>query len=346
MANIMINKICNLQCPYCFANKFVNKDTCKDENNISLENFERALDFVTFNNSDDCRLGIIGGEPTLHPQFEELVKKALNRAGRKEVLLFTNGICLDKYIDIFNDSRIGVLINLNSPEDIGEEKYKRIEKALLEINKKEGNKGKISLGVNLYDEKKDYSYAIEMCKKIDTKNLRVSVVVPNTEDKRNSCAEEYFLRMKPMVLKFFKECRKNNIIVHYDCNIMPKCVLNDDEYAWMQSYVKEFIGTINYPSNLLDFPSCEPVIDVLPDLTAVRCFGCSDLKVKIADFYDINHLSSFFENKIDCFSNNLSMNPKCRECYDRHIGRCNGGCIAFKKEKLEKLRDISIILDR
>ncbi len=35
MANIMINEDCNLRCPYCFANEFVNKKT----NNVTEENF-------------------------------------------------------------------------------------------------------------------------------------------------------------------------------------------------------------------------------------------------------------------------------------------------------------------
>lgn len=42
MANIMMTDVCNLRCPYCFANEFVNKDT----NEISEENFNRAVDFI------------------------------------------------------------------------------------------------------------------------------------------------------------------------------------------------------------------------------------------------------------------------------------------------------------
>ena len=35
MANIMLTDTCNLRCPYCFANEFVNKSA----NEISIENF-------------------------------------------------------------------------------------------------------------------------------------------------------------------------------------------------------------------------------------------------------------------------------------------------------------------
>lgn len=42
MANVMITQRCNLSCPYCFANEFTNNNT----NDITIENFIKALDFI------------------------------------------------------------------------------------------------------------------------------------------------------------------------------------------------------------------------------------------------------------------------------------------------------------
>lgn len=42
MANIMLTDVCNLRCPYCFANEFVNVD----KNEISEQNFKKAVDFI------------------------------------------------------------------------------------------------------------------------------------------------------------------------------------------------------------------------------------------------------------------------------------------------------------
>ena len=66
MANIMMTDVCNLRCPYCFANEFVNKDT----NEISEENFRKAVDFIVGDGSHSS-VGLIGGEPTVHSHFEE-----------------------------------------------------------------------------------------------------------------------------------------------------------------------------------------------------------------------------------------------------------------------------------
>lgn len=42
MANIMLTDACNLKCPYCFANEFVNKD----KNDITEEAIDEAKDFI------------------------------------------------------------------------------------------------------------------------------------------------------------------------------------------------------------------------------------------------------------------------------------------------------------
>ena len=84
MGNIMINEVCNLQCPYCFANKYVNGDTSTD---ITYANFKKAVDWVnrgetaeSWNpNIEPPRIGVIGGEPTVHPQFQDLLMYAVGQ---------------------------------------------------------------------------------------------------------------------------------------------------------------------------------------------------------------------------------------------------------------------------
>ena len=64
MANIMLTYRCNLNCSYCFANEFVNKKNT----DINVTNFRKAVEFFT--RAGDVSIGLIGGEPTLHPAFD------------------------------------------------------------------------------------------------------------------------------------------------------------------------------------------------------------------------------------------------------------------------------------
>ena len=342
MPNIMINKICNLQCPYCFANKFVNNKCYEDENNITLENFEKALNFI----SSQSAVGIIGGEPTLHPKFRELINMALSRENIEHILIFSNGIELEKYADLIANERISLLINTNSPEDIGENQYKKVLNTIKTFSEKfDLPNQKISLGVNIYSNKKDYSYIFEPLKILGGKELRISVVVPNTNEKRNMSTFEYFNRIKPTLFEFIKQCKEHDVMPYYDCNNFPACLWNEEEIKFIDEYLQEFKEKYQYCSNLLELPHCRPVIDILPDLRAVRCFGCSDDYTPICNFKSLEDLKKFFEKEIDSYAVNIPMDEECKNCYCMHNDNCSGGCLAFKRNRLVKNRDISNIIN-
>lgn len=79
--NIVITGKCNRSCPYCFAKGKMQSDTDAGNKNtgpvaISLQNFDKCLDFLK--KSSRRRLNILGGEPTLHPVFEELIRHSLD----------------------------------------------------------------------------------------------------------------------------------------------------------------------------------------------------------------------------------------------------------------------------
>ena len=119
MANLMITKQCNLHCSYCFANEFVNKQ--KDI--MSFENFMKCMKFLSYNPKE--RIGLIGGEPTTHPELDKILAAIIDSPFRS-ACLFTNGILLDQFINELRNARFQILINLNSPENIGRDAFDRI----------------------------------------------------------------------------------------------------------------------------------------------------------------------------------------------------------------------------
>ena len=91
MPNIAFLNYCNLQCPYCFANKFITEE----EKQLITE--EQLLTILDFLDQTPCnRIGIIGGEPTLHPCLAEYIDICFDRLyDLKNVTIFSNGIYLD-----------------------------------------------------------------------------------------------------------------------------------------------------------------------------------------------------------------------------------------------------------
>lgn len=335
LPNIMLTYRCNLRCSYCFANEFVNGSNVE----ISLENFKRAIEFLTIKGENI--VGLIGGEPTIHPLFGEFLKELKENEKILRATIYTNGLKIGEFLKYLENPKFYVLVNCNAPGIIGLDNYKRMQSQLDQVYMIEDAKNRISLGINLFSNNMEYSYIFELAKRYDVHRIRMSVTVPNLDENKDQCSLDYLRKRKESVLKFIKECAENQILPYYDCNSIPECIWNDKEL----SEIKEIINGFGVKrTNLIGFHSfCKPVIDILPDLRAVRCFGMSDfLKASITEFNDVDELRDYFVNMIDSYVYHMACERECIDCHQRQIQRCAAGCMAFVQHKLNLISEAKI----
>ena len=86
LAIVEINSACNLTCPVCFADSAVGKGGHK-----SLAEVEAMLDAVVKAEGEPDLVQLSGGEPTIHPDFWEIVAAARARPIR-HIMVNTNGV--------------------------------------------------------------------------------------------------------------------------------------------------------------------------------------------------------------------------------------------------------------
>ncbi len=86
LAIVEINEACNLSCPVCFADSSV-----KREAHRPLAEVARMLDILVESEGEPDLVQLSGGEPTLHPQFFEILDAAKARPIR-HLMLNTNGL--------------------------------------------------------------------------------------------------------------------------------------------------------------------------------------------------------------------------------------------------------------
>lgn len=328
MSNIMLIDACNLACPYCFANEFVNKN----RNEITEEAFALATDFIVGDGTHQT-IGLIGGEPTLHSKFDLFMRKLIRDTRVKGILVYTNGLLLDNYWDVITHPKTHLLINCNSPTDIGKKNYHRLLTNLEVLLKRKEFKENVTLGINLYKPDFEDEYLLELLTMYGFNHVRVSITVPNIECNRNTDAHKYFIAMKPKLLQFFLNLLEKNIVPNFDCNKIPSCLISDNEIKLFQKYLKnpELEGLITNSNISTRIVKCAPVIDIRQDLTAVRCFGLSEVtKQNILDFKGIRDLENYYLRSIDAYAYNTVYSDKCKDCYDRKTLKCSGGCYAFK----------------
>ena len=83
---VEVTDACNLRCPICYANSGPERQTHR-----SLEVIESMLDAVVANEGEPDIVQISGGEPTIHPQFFEILDAAKRRPIR-HLMVNTNGV--------------------------------------------------------------------------------------------------------------------------------------------------------------------------------------------------------------------------------------------------------------
>ena len=87
---IEVTDACNLRCPTCYAMSGPERQTHR-----SLEQIEAMLDLAVRNEKEPSIVQISGGEPTIHPQFFEILDAARRRPVQ-HLMINTNGIRIAK----------------------------------------------------------------------------------------------------------------------------------------------------------------------------------------------------------------------------------------------------------
>lgn len=314
MPNIALLNYCNLSCPYCFANEFIEEK----KQYINFEQLEIIFNFLSKKPNQIKKIGLIGGEPTLHPDFKEILKKTISFCQQYNLnspLVFSNGILIEQYAKFFSqDAKL--LLNLNEPDIVNKEKYSQILSSIKKLDQLGALEHNVTFGINIYPNIQQYDYIFELAQKYHQSFIRCSYVAP-TKCFHNTNREEYYTNGKELFLNLCKTALKYNIQLHLDCNHIPLCYFSEKEQQ-----------LINSICTGLDALYCGPVVDITPDFKATCCFGAYNL-IDLHNFDNLEEVYRYFtfEEIYPRIKNNNSL--KCQQCdkFNYHI--CQGGCLGF-----------------
>lgn len=322
MPNIAIINECNLKCPYCFADEMIGEPQ-KVKKYMSPEEFIEVLEFIAKDPGDDRRIGIIGGEPTLHPQIGQILTIARDFAMQNDfhVVVFTNGIYLDRIIPFITRDMFSVLVNVNHPNVIGMENYDRIMENLAFVYETFDWQDKVGVGVNVYQEQRDYTYFSDILQRFKLKTARVSLVAPTYKNHAKD-KELYYRNTKDLQLNVCRLINKVGAKVHFDCNRVPDCYYSKEEQAELDCYVT---GDRNH--------FCFGPVDITINKQAVRCFGIYN-PVDISKFDSFGEIQRYILFHEDFMLHQINQVGRCKACTKSKKMQCNGGCYVFARELL------------
>lgn len=324
MPNIAILNECNLRCPYCFADDMIENQKVNAQHESQVMSVETFVEILRFLDKDPVvdRIGIIGGEPTLHPDIKQILNETEAFCLKKGCgsTVFTNGIHLDTIVPFITRDIFSVLLNLNSPSVVGKENYEKIIENLNLVYNVFGWKEKVRLGLNVFHEMDDYSFFYDVIKQFNIKSIRASIVAPTYKNHKED-KEAYYKKMKNKTLSVYKNIFEAGATIALDCNRVPLCYFNAEERQNLNLYTNNAYGHF----------FCSPIIDINPKLEAVRCFGVYE-PIKIYDFNSLDAIQRYFLVKKDCENIEANRVQRCKNCKNFETMACYGGCLSFSSK--------------
>ncbi len=111
---IMLTTHCNINCDYCC--KGINQIPAQDRKHIDIDVFAKSIEqLFSFNKNIKYLITLIGGEITLHPHIDQIIKILANYEDQISELsmLFNGKLDFKKYIDIFPPEKLNIGVTIH-----------------------------------------------------------------------------------------------------------------------------------------------------------------------------------------------------------------------------------------
>ena len=313
MANLLITWQCNRHCTYCFARVRADEGPRSQAGDlISLEHLEEAQDF--FLRSKISVVGLLGGEPGLHPELAQIVERLLTVG--LNVRLFTGGLIPEqtaRYLAGTEPERVRIVINMPGPGDLGsksdEDWFWKTMSLLV---------GRGAVGYTIRDPQQDLRFLSEAAQtyRMNGSPMRLGLASPCIDDPSppvlpTSCYPDVARR----VLELAEDCARRQATLEFDCGF-PRCMFTEVEHERLRAL------------NVHAVFQCSSVVDIGPDLNTWSCFPLKAMgEIGLRDVQTRDEIITRFRLQQRAYRN-FGIYDRCMDCHYKRNGECSGGCLA------------------
>lgn len=315
--NFIITTNCNKGCSFCFASQ--NRQEY-GVNTMDLDTFKSLLDKLE--KTKDPHVKLLGGEPTIHPQFPLFLDEVEKR--KLPITIISNflfsGEIKERIIELIENVNVSFLVNAS---DLNESTIEKWSKNYTDIYKYMYNfdlEERISCGYT-FEEDKDWRYYVKYTDYLlnhipKIERLRLSLNFPGSKkDKENF----YFIDNKRLGEKFLIMTKKAMDIgakPAIDCIVYPCMFDNKEEFK----FIKKFSEGLHTKCNTSPF-------DVFPNKKGIYCYPLSTINVNTTG-RNLDEAREILMNKYKDAHSKIILPEKCVEC--SFLGKeCDGPCLGF-----------------
>lgn len=314
MTNLVISGVCNQSCPYCFTVDHFGPGSeggqGKAGHFLPLAALQERLDFLARSGIEQVRL--VGGEPTLHPQFAELAAQ-VRKAGRP-LTLFTNGLMPAEALaclEALEPTECTVLVNVNEPDSgLKGRTYARQRDTLWRLGPR------AMLGFNIYrpDFRPDFLLdliAATGCSPI----IRLSMAQPALSGTNHYIHPNQYRAVAIRIARFARRAADAGVTLEFDCGFV-RCMFSAEDLAVLRAAEANFGWR------------CNPILDVDLAGNVLHCYPLARLvALPLTPTSTAAELRRQFEARLRPYRQ-AGVFAECSVCSYKATSQCTGGCLA------------------
>ena len=307
MPNLMLTNWCNYKCSYCFGMDYMAPTVAKQ--NMSQATFTGIIEWLS-KTQNMKSIHLMGGEPTLHPDFEWFVEYLLARDFKITIFsnLATNQTL--QYSQKLADLPVTWVVNINPPDTWNENRKQRITAALKTLSKK------ATITFNVMPDDDNSSWAIDLIKEYNLNRcIKVGFVLPTLTGSNYYLNDDQYNVVAEKIVCLAQDASDDNIRFEYECGV-PTCVFSSEQ-----------LGILWETGSVFD-SCCNSRMDITPDGKLIYCLPLATKHaIHFSEFPTYPEAKQWFEKKLQPYRR-LGRTENCYRCNLLRPDSCNGGCLA------------------
>jgi len=320
--NILITEHCNKNCDFCLI-----PGNLQSRIHMSVKDYLRCLEFAEA--SGEKMLYLLGGEPTLHPQFNRIIEET-HRRGFSITLLSNflfNADIADKINGWSRNSVISeFLVNADFPATYSEIGLRQFESNLSVVPT---NTARLALAVTIREIRNmdTYDYLIGHYRNFDITRVRLSLDVRKLWGMvgRREIGEHYY-----RLVRYLSE---HGFIVNSELCAIPRCILTEYEHHYLRAHCAGYGGDCG----------CQPNLDVFPDLNVTYCAARTSnsiFRAPLLSFESTSHARGYFNGLRNQLQS--AVDDRCLCCDPVLEAECRIGCLSRFDDLCAKVSQLSV----
>jgi len=320
MANLSITSVCNRACDYCFTQGAFGRQEPATPH-MSRATFLQALKLLKRSGIDQVRM--LGGEPTLHPDFVHLVDQVIESGFG--LLVFSNGFMPESAIDCLSNTsveRANILINISEPTKL----HAQEKQQLFSVFRRLGPR--ILPGINIHGPAVRFDFILDLIGEFQfIPIIRLGLAHPCVTGDNHFLHTRYYSGIGERVLDFAVKAQAVGVSLEFDCGFVP-CMFPNGDVEILGKSASDIGGR------------CNPILDVLPNGSVASCYPLAGLiEMPLPHAENTHWLQHQFERKWMPYRE-IGIFKECSDCYLKKTKKCLRGCLALAMRRLRRTASV------